>query len=185
MSRGTYRLFTHTYLSRCFRTVAALAAILLFVQPGQAQSLDLFKNYFVTGDFASKGVSLRGHGQLDTATGKYLAQATIAVDVCAPNGPITLTCVPPDADVLSAFLYWEVVEKTGAPTNAVAYIANNTGQNDSITNNHHAPLCDGARCVLVGKPLGTAVAPCWSSGGSTGASNGVAILRNYREDVYK
>src|SRR5437016_8443421 len=44
----------------------------LFTQVSQAQttfgSLKLFKNYFISGDYAVGGVGLRGQGVLDTTT---------------------------------------------------------------------------------------------------------------------
>jgi hypothetical protein len=62
------------------------------VSPG---TIRFFKNYFVTGDYAEGGVGgLRGQGVEGLATGS-----------------IGLTGVPEGADILAAFLYWQVTAK--------------------------------------------------------------------------
>jgi hypothetical protein len=61
--------------------------------------MHFFKNYFVTGDYAVAGVGLYGHGVNGLAT-----------DI------ITMNEVPQGADVVAAFLYWETVESTTAPS---------------------------------------------------------------------
>ena len=55
------------FLARLFRKLAvllslALAFVLLFAQLGQAQSLNFYKNYFVTGDYAVGGVGMEALG---------------------------------------------------------------------------------------------------------------------------
>lgn len=124
----------------------------LIAQPAQGQttgypdSLRFFKNYFVTGDYAVAGVGLRGTGD---ASG-------------FGRGTIQMSGIPNDAVVVAAFLYWETIESTPAPSSSDAFF-----QGYSIQ----------------GKPVGTGSSPCWSSGGGTGSSNGSKTLRVYRADV--
>src|SRR5260370_9403149 len=71
----------------------------LFAPPGRAEDLHYFKNYFVTGDYAVDGVGLYAKGVNGWAT-----------------GTITPSEVPAGADIVAAFLYWETVESTAAPS---------------------------------------------------------------------
>ena len=63
-------------------------------------------NYFVTGDYASAGVTLRGTGTGGMATGTI----TIPSSASAGQG------VPDGADIIDAFLYWETMESTPTPS---------------------------------------------------------------------
>src|SRR5215831_2791017 len=98
--------------------VIAIAVVLLSAQTGRASEvinpLNLFKRYFGTMEIASNGVGMRGTGQLDAATGQMLATATIQVPL--PQN------VPATRQIVSAWLYWETIEKTGAPSNPVGYV---------------------------------------------------------------
>ena len=85
------------------------SAVSLLVSTGVAQPavpnpLVLENNYFVTGDYVSAGVTLRGTGG---AGG--LATGSIAIPSYASN---PAGGVPDGADVVDAFLYWETVENT-------------------------------------------------------------------------
>jgi hypothetical protein len=72
----------------------------MFAPPDHAQSLNFYKNYFVTGDYTVAGVGLYGKGVNGIAT-----------------GAINMSSVPAGADIIAAYLYWETVETTAAPSN--------------------------------------------------------------------
>src|SRR5579863_6709111 len=81
-----------------------------FAPTGRAQSAtnpeNLFKNYFLTGDYVVGGVGLRGHGVGGWATGTISIPDAIqarATGVASPS-------VPPGAEVVAAFLYWQTIE---------------------------------------------------------------------------
>src|SRR6266404_1517528 len=95
---------------RRLKLAAAALGLLLafgFAQPASAQNaanqLTLSNNYFVTGDYVVGGVGLRGLGVNGVATG------TIKIP---DANSVPATGVPPGADIIAAFLYWETVEKT-------------------------------------------------------------------------
>ena len=81
--------------------LGALALVLVCPRAGHAQStqpLAFFKNYFVTGDYAVRGVSLWRKGVDGTAVAQIPALGGTAG-------------VPPTADILAAFLYIQTGEK--------------------------------------------------------------------------
>jgi len=84
------------------------------------------------------------------------------------TGQITMPAVPSGVDVLAAFLYWETVQ---TPNGA-------SGSAGALFNGH--PI--GAIALAL-NPAGTA--PCWSSGGGTGAPSGAHKLVVYRADVLR
>ena len=145
---------------RRLKCVAAILALVSgFVPMVQAQNgvnpLNLFKNYFVTGDYVVGGVGLRGLGVGGWATG------TISIpDAAQPNA----AKVPPGAEVVAAFLYWQTIEKTSLVF---------AGQNGYF--NGYA---------IGGKVLGNPNAPVpWSTKGCSGDPDGKKVLRTYRADV--
>ncbi len=72
-------------------------------QPPPPNPLSINNNYFVTGDYVSAGVTLRGLG----VNGKATRSITIpSYAQSATEG------VPDGADVVDAFLYWETIEST-------------------------------------------------------------------------
>ena len=86
------------------------SAVRLLVSNGQAtppspNPLSLENNYFVTGDYASAGVTLRGLGVGGIATG------TITIPSSTAN-PGVSQGVPDGADIVDGFLYWETLENT-------------------------------------------------------------------------
>jgi hypothetical protein len=87
-------------------TGTAIALVISTGQPPAPNQLSLQNNYFVTGDYASAGVTLRGTGQNGMATG------TITI----PSGTQSGVAVPDGADILDAYLYWEVIENTPSPS---------------------------------------------------------------------
>ena len=129
--------------------------LVLLTQPGagqQASGLSFFKNYFVTGDYTVAGVGLRGTGVNGIATGEIHFTGANAV--------------PPNADVLAAFLYWETVITP-----------------NSVTGTSGAKF-RGNDISAVAKELNpSGTAPCWSSGGATGDANGAHVMKAYRADV--
>ena len=134
-------------------SLVVVMSLLLVPKPAQAQNgLKFFKNYFVTGDYGVAGVGLRNQGVNGIATG------TINV----PAGT-----VPPGAEILSAFLYWETV---------VTDKRMDTGITGAKFDGH-----DITWLAVPLNPQGTS--PCWSSGGGTGSSDGAHRLLAYRADV--
>ncbi len=92
------------------------SAVRLLVSTGQAQPatpnpLSLENNYFVTGDYATGGVSpqLRGTGHGGMATGTI----TIADSTTTPGAS---QAVPDGADIIDGYLYWETLENTATPS---------------------------------------------------------------------
>jgi sugar lactone lactonase YvrE len=90
------------------------SAVQLLVSTGQSEPPEpnplLFENnYFVTGDYASAGVTLRGTGMGGIATG------TITIPDSTTN-PGVSQGVPDGADIIDAFLYWETLENTPSPS---------------------------------------------------------------------
>ena len=87
------------------------SAVRLLVSTGQAplptpNPLSFENNYFVTGDFATGGVTLRGTGHGGMATGSI----TIPDLTASPGSQ----GVPDGADIIDGFLYWETVENTAS-----------------------------------------------------------------------
>ena len=87
-------------------TLGSLVSLVVSTgQPPAPNQLSLENNYFVTGDYAAAGVTLRGTGVSGIATG------TITI----PSGTGS-QMVPTGADIIDAFLYWETVENTPSPS---------------------------------------------------------------------
>jgi VCBS repeat-containing protein len=119
--------------------------------------LQFFKNYFVTGDYVVGGVGLRGLGEGGLAT-----------------GTIEISDVPAGADILAAFLYWQVVSTTAAGPDSGSLPVKFRGY----------PLASAAGPF--GKVLASdGTAPCWASGGGTGSSGGSKRTYTYRADVLR
>jgi hypothetical protein len=79
------------------------------------------------------------------------------------KGNITVSGVPDGADIVAAFLYWEAVEKKNGVSAAKGFFRGYEVTGKALGNDH--------------------AAPCWSSGGATGSSNGAHTLRMYRAQV--
>src|SRR6266581_5954880 len=166
-------LGTISWGRRLMLATAALGLLLVlgFAQPALAQTapaqttspLNLFNNYFITGDYVVGGVGLRGAGD---STG--IAHGTISIpdSVQAQATGLPSPGVPAGANIVAAFLYWETVEK-----NMQAFAGKNGFFNGQ---------------PITGVVLGNNTAPPgWSSGGCTGSSGGnsTTTLRAYRADV--
>lgn len=145
--------------------VAVAGALLLSIvhqseAPVRAQTADalgFFKNYFITGDYVVGGVGLRGSGGAERN--------------------IVITGVPDGADIVAAFLYWQVV--ADAPEQGSVGVTFN-GRPLSVIDGV-APDPDP-----FGKLLSTeGTSPCWSSGGGTGSGGGSKKTYTYRADVLR
>jgi hypothetical protein len=143
----------------------ALLSVFLLAQTGLAQTgttapLYFGNNYFVTGDYVVGGVGLRGLGD-----GSGYAPGIINIpDANWKSNTGTTTGVPPGADIVAAFLYWETVESSQAPY---------AGQNGFFRG-----------YPISGVVLGNPNAPvAWSSGGCSGNSQGSKTIRAYRAEV--
>ena len=79
-------------------------------KPPTANPLSLNNNYFVTGDYVSAGVTLRGAGIGGLATGSITIPSYTQ---SATNG------VPAGADVVEALLYWQTLENTPVASSTV------------------------------------------------------------------
>ncbi len=129
--------------------------------PAAAQAsgdLEFFKNHFLTGDYVVGGVGLRGQGVGGIATG------AIAIGGVPERDGV---------DVVAAYLYWQVVAKQGDGPDA--------GSLPVTFRGYPLRSADGP----FGKVLGAGTAPCWSSGGSTGPSQGANRTYSYRADVLR
>ena len=152
-------------------------ALLSAQQPVQTQTpppnpLQFFKNYFITGDYAVGGVGLRGQGVGGIATGE------IGIGLKKVNGAWVDDpdqTVPEGADIVAAFLYWQVVTTDTAGPDSGSIGVKFRGSPLS--------LADGGP---FGKVLSTeGTAPCWASGGGTGSSGGSKKTYTYRADVLR
>ncbi len=158
---------------RLMPATAALGLLLVlgFAQPAPAQTasaqttppLNLFNNYFITGDYVVGGVGLRGAGD---STG--IAHGTISIpdSVQAQATGVPSPGVPAGANIVAAFLYWETVEKNKSTEAGKNGFFNGQPITGVVLGNNTAP-------------------PGWSSGGCTGSSGGnsTTTLRGYRADV--
>ena len=141
--------------------LSALCLILLFAQlPGRAHSsspnaLPFFKNYFITGDYRVGSVDLSGPAG-NFATGDIHFNDALG------------NTVPANADIVAAFLYWEMITLQHAPPNLAG--ARFRGQDISAIAKQLGPA----------KRLTKETSPCW-----TGGSGDVFELRGYRADVLR
>ena len=135
------------------------------VAPAPADALTYFKSFFVTGDYAVAGTGLRGRGVNGYAT-----------------GTVQFAGVPANADIVAAFLYWQVVSRdtigpesgsTGAKFDGKPLSALVTQDDGSVVEKPSAKL------------IGAGSAPCWSAGGGTGTSGGTKVTYTYRADVLR
>ena len=150
-----------TTLSRNAMPFSVLTLVLLLAQqPSNAQSpfpnaLPFFKNYFITGDYRVGSVDL------SNPAGNFV---TGDIHFNAALGNV----VPANADIVAAFLYWEMITLAPAP-----------------------PSLTGARfrdqdISTIAKQLGPAkrltkeTSPCW-----TGGAGDVFEMRGYRADVLR
>jgi hypothetical protein len=156
-----FRLFTKKNRAVEMFTILLAAVFLLIIVSAQAvvaqnpPPLNIFTNYFVTGDYVVGG-------WVEASSANGFATGTISIPD-SQNQPRAAS-VPAGADIVAAYLYWGTVE--GSQTLFV-------GQ-QAVFNNYK----------IIGKVLGNPNAPTsWSSGGCTGSSGGSKTMRMYRADV--
>jgi hypothetical protein len=145
-------------MKRAVLVVVAALIALHGSKPVSAQSgsFHFFKNYFVTGDYVVGGIGLRGSGGT--------AQS------------IVVEGVPPNADVLGMFLYWQTVVSTSTLASASAGVTFEGNAIGGVTD------AEGTNVKLVNTGGSS---PCWSAGGATGESNGSKVLAIFRADVLR
>ena len=81
-------------------------------QPTVPNPLSLLNNYFVTGDYAAGGVTLRG-----TPVVNNMVTGTISIPTS--TGPLT-NGIPNGADLIDGFLYWTTLETAALPSGSNA-----------------------------------------------------------------
>jgi hypothetical protein len=134
-----------------------------FAQAGWAQTgtnpLNIFKNYFVTGDYVVAG-------WVEAAPdGSGFAPGSISIpDTTQPSQAAVPATVPVGADIVGAYLYWATVEKSKTAFAGQQAFFNGYAITGTILGNPNAPVS-------------------WSSGGCAGSSNGTTTMRTYRADV--
>ena len=148
---------------------AVVLLVLLFaVHPAEAQSpLSFFKNYFVTGDYVVRGVSLWRKG----VDGKAVA----LIPALRASGPHS-DGVPDRADIVAAFLYIQTAEKSQGSG------VDHGGVHVKLNGFDFGPFADASGepgSGTIAKPLG-ATSPCWSVGYPGGRR-----LVTYRADVLR
>jgi hypothetical protein len=139
--------------ARAFAAAVLLACACATPAALAQQGLKYFKNYFVTGDYVAAGVGLQHTGVNGFANG------TITIDPAQ---------IPQGAEVVAAYLYWQTISSSGAPDPSALQGAQFKGN-------------DISKIAVLISPSGSA--PCWSSGGATGSSNGSKATWSYRADV--
>src|SRR5499427_1265588 len=147
-------------VSRRHRVVATVIAVLLMVAAagttGLAQgndALQFAKGFLLTGNYTVGSVDL----DPKTASGGFVS-GTIHMNMDMNNA------VPQDAEVVGAYLYWEMI------TTNVAQVDGAQFRGQPMTVVKASPLA-----------LTPANAPCWSSGGGSGATYTMTM---FRADVF-
>jgi hypothetical protein len=143
----------------------ALGLLLIggFPRPTKAQNginpLQIFQNYFVTGDYVVAGWS---EGAQD---GSGYAPGTISIpDTLQPAQDGVPTTVPKGADIVAAYLYWATVEGSQTAFAGQTAYFNGYPITATVLGNPNAPTS-------------------WSAGGCAGSSQGSKTMRTYRADV--
>ena len=141
-----------------------LLLIVGFARPAKAQNgvnpLNIFQNYFVTGDYVVAGW-VKG-----SPDGSGYAPGTISIpDTLQPVQAGVPATVPVGADIVAAYLYWATVEGNQSSF---------AGENGYFNG-----------YPITGAVLGNPNAPTsWSAGGCSGSANGSKTMRTYRADVH-
>ena len=148
--------------------VATIIVVLLLIEGRSLGSalgqngtnpLNIFQNYFVTGDYIVAGW-VKG-----APDGSGYAPGTISVpDTLQPVQNGLLTTVPEGADIVAAYLYWATVESNQSSFAGQSGYFNGYAITGTVLGNPNAPTS-------------------WSAGGCSGASNGSKTMRTYRADV--
>jgi hypothetical protein len=181
------------------RHITPLAVLCCFVFASQvarpqlsfAQSdppLTFGNNFFVTGDYVVAGAQNMTTNFV-TISGNSYAKGTITVPdpnpgiqpgktstctIIVKGQPTTKTnCVPAGADILTALLYWQTVEKVGVTP----------GGPGSGQNGFFGPVLNtGPQLYPIAGATSSQSTVSFSNGGCTGGSTG-KIVKTYRADV--
>ena len=136
---------------------AALIAIGLafsFTQLGSgAEILDPLpysRGYLLTGNYVVSGVDLTEQQNPPDSNG--MSTGTINITKCSPT--VTTNCVPADADIVAAYMYWEAIIPTATPSLAAGV----TFRGEEIL------LNDVMGVKASSQELTGTTASCWSSG---------------------
>ena len=132
--------------------------------PARAQNginpLNIFQNYFVTGDYVVAGWS---KGAPD---GSGFAPGTINIpDTLQPAQDGVPATVPVGADIVAAYLYWATVEGNQSSFAGQTAFFNGYSVTGTVLGNPNAPTS-------------------WSAGGCSGSAQGSKTIRTYRADVH-
>ena len=158
MSRAPRALQIFTPTTLAFLLIVGLA------QSGLAQSgtnpLNIFKNYFVTGDYLVAG-------WVEAAPdGSGYAPGTISIpDTKQPAQLGVPTTIPKGADIVGAYLYWATVEGNQSAFAGQGAFFNGYSITGTVLGNPNAPTS-------------------WSAGGCSGSAQGSKTMRTYRADVH-
>src|SRR5215831_3240735 len=76
--------------------------------PPPPDALDYAKGYLITGNYVASGVDLTEQANPVDVNG--MSTGTIHIARC--TGTVTFNCVPQDADIMSAYLYFETITLT-------------------------------------------------------------------------
>jgi len=122
--------------------------------------LNIFQNYFVTGDYVVAGWVEKA------PDGSGFAPGTISIpDALQPTQNGVPTTVPKGADIVAAYLYWATVEGSQSSFAGQQAYFNGYAISGSVLGNPNAPTS-------------------WSAGGCSGSSQGSKTMRTYRADVH-
>jgi hypothetical protein len=150
-----------------------LMSVFAIAQTAWAQTdpLNFGNNFFVTGDYVVAGVGLSG---LPQSGGYATGYINMPDATTRPSGG-----VPPGAQVVAAFLYWQTVESSQTPmAGKLGYF----GPSDPTSNDLYSGPAGGY--PITGTPLLNSSTPVsWGSGGCAGDPQGSKTILTYRADV--
>ncbi|HXP08959.1 MAG TPA: hypothetical protein VN828_10710, partial [Acidobacteriaceae bacterium] len=157
------RLFCSPRWVELASIAVSLLVLVGFSRPVAAQNginpLNIFQNYFVTGDYVVAG------WRAGAPDGSGYAPGAVSIpDTLQPAQAGVPATVPVGADIVAAYLYWATVEGNQSS------LAGQTGYFNGYP--------------ITGAVLGNPNAPTsWSAGGCSGSSQGSKTMRTYRADV--
>jgi len=135
--------------------IAVAAATGLTQLSGDAQTGDALpysRGYLVTGNYVAAGVNFTE--TLNPPDSNGISTGTINIAECDPSNDITFNCVPNDADIVAAYLYWEMILPEANPrlANGVTFRGEPILLNDLV----------GVKASTL--DLTGTTSSCWSSG---------------------
>ena len=127
--------------------------------PG-ADALDYAKGYLITGNYVASGVDLTE--QANPVDQNGMSTGTIHIARC--TAAVTFNCVPQDADIVAAYLYFETITRT-ADLSAAAGDASSEDPAKRSTFRGEKIVLNDLMAVKKSKwDLVGTTASCWSSG---------------------